>query len=338
MEKFSKKELLAMLPVELRETTGLTSSQKVVLAQLIVYDQLEQTKTNGYFYRTNSALMEDCDIKSEHTIIVAVTRLVILGLIERKAGSRGAGASEYRLTNKLRQYLNSQTTKYSSDCSKECSTETVSEGDIVLDKGISSIIYSILQFIDNDSLKEKLKGILREAIEQELGKEVTEAKKHEGTPAHDVSFASPVEEHQHVPASTPVLEVLQSIPATETDNNAVKVESSIPAQKDTLASPAQNDKDVSPGNDAGEVDVIPNNDELYDTWLDAFSPHLKAMGLTTSIEELDELKDNSIKAQQGFFKKYHVLDNEELLNRMARTMANRYNTRKQTLIMSSEGF
>ena len=328
MQKFSNKELLAMLPAELSETKELTRSQKVVLAQLIVYDQLEQSKTNGYFYRTNTALMADCDIKSEHTLIVAVTRLVILGLIKRKAGSRGTGASEYRLTNKLRQYLTPQTVKCSDDCSKECSTETVSEIDIVIDKNIYSILYSILQFIDKDTLKEKLKGILREVIEQGLCEGVTEAKQMKVIPTPDDSLPSPGKEsHQHVPASTVLVES-QPIPAKETDSDTVQVESPIAAQ---------NDEDVAPGNDAGNADAKPNNDELYDEWFDAFSPHLKRMVLATSIEELDGLKNASIHAQQGFLHKYHIKDNEELLERITEEISKRYYTRKQRLIESTGG-
>ena len=187
-------------------------------------------------------------------------------------------------------------------------------------------------------MKEKLKGILREVLEQELGKEVTEAQKHQVPPVHDDSFSSPVEEPQHILSSTPVLEESLPIPATETDSDAVKVESSIPAQNDTLASPAYNNEHVTTSDDAGDVDAIPSNDELYDEWYEAFSPHFNMMDSVSSIEELDGIKDNSIKAQRGFLKKYHVLDNEELLKRMSTTIADRYYTRKQTLIRSTERF
>ena len=43
MERFTNEELLEVLPVALRETKELTSKQKVVLAQLSVYNGLKDS-------------------------------------------------------------------------------------------------------------------------------------------------------------------------------------------------------------------------------------------------------------------------------------------------------
>ena len=100
MEKFTNEELLEVLPTNVRETKGLTTKQKVVLGQLIIYNGLEIAKKDGYFYRSNKDLCNDCDIQ-EKTLITAVRKLESLGFIERKKGARPSNASEYRLNEKL---------------------------------------------------------------------------------------------------------------------------------------------------------------------------------------------------------------------------------------------
>ena len=100
MEKYTNEELLDVLPSSLRESKELTTKQKVVLGQLVVYNGLEIVKKDGYFYRSNKDLCNDCDIQ-EKTLIAAVNKLVMLGFIERESGSRKDGASLYRVNQKL---------------------------------------------------------------------------------------------------------------------------------------------------------------------------------------------------------------------------------------------
>lgn len=100
MKKFTNEELLDVLPPSLRESKELTTKQKVVLGQLVIYSGLKVVEKDGYFYRSNKDLCSDCDIQ-EKTLITAVNRLVMLGFIERKCGSRKDGASLYRLNQKL---------------------------------------------------------------------------------------------------------------------------------------------------------------------------------------------------------------------------------------------
>ena len=66
MEKFTNEELLETLPVELRETKELTTKQKVVLGQLMIYNGLDKKDDEGYFFRSNLELASDCDIQEKH--------------------------------------------------------------------------------------------------------------------------------------------------------------------------------------------------------------------------------------------------------------------------------
>lgn len=96
MEKFTNEELIEMLSPELQTSNELSKKQKALLGQLIIYSGLDETKDNGYFYRSNSDLCRDCDI-SEKTLITAVNKLERMRFIERKKGSRTVGASEYKI-------------------------------------------------------------------------------------------------------------------------------------------------------------------------------------------------------------------------------------------------
>lgn len=100
MEKYTNEELLDVLPPSLREYKELTTKQKVVLGQLIIYNGLKIVKKDGFFYRSNKDLCNDCDIQ-EKTLIAAVNKLVMLRFIERESGSRKDGASLYRINQKL---------------------------------------------------------------------------------------------------------------------------------------------------------------------------------------------------------------------------------------------
>ena len=63
MEKYTKEELLEMLPTDVRDSKELTTKQKIVLGQLLIYNGLDMVKKNGYFYRSNRDLCSDCDIQ-----------------------------------------------------------------------------------------------------------------------------------------------------------------------------------------------------------------------------------------------------------------------------------
>ena len=119
MEKFNEEDLLSMLPPSLRKGKELSKKQKLVLAQLIIYDGLDQSKEYGYFFRSNKDLCNDIGI-SEPTLIVALEKLEDMGFIERVRGKRGVGASEYIVfKEKIDDYLNTKKQKFSNPYKKE---------------------------------------------------------------------------------------------------------------------------------------------------------------------------------------------------------------------------
>lgn len=125
MEKFTNDELLEVLYPQLRETKELTTKQKVVLGQLIIYNGLEKVKKDGYFYRSNKDLCNDCNIQ-EKTLITSVRKLESLGFIERKKGTRPSNASEYRLNEKLiKDYCETTAADYSKNETENYSKQIV---------------------------------------------------------------------------------------------------------------------------------------------------------------------------------------------------------------------
>lgn len=101
--KFTKeqKELLALLPNKIRKSDELTDSAKLVLANIIFGFGMDKAKENGYVYKSDDDMANDCGI-SKSTVGVAVRQLEINNHIEVKRGKRGkrGEASEYRLTEK----------------------------------------------------------------------------------------------------------------------------------------------------------------------------------------------------------------------------------------------
>ena len=123
MIRLNKEELLEVLPANIIETRELTQKQKIVLAQLIIYNGLEQTKNEGFFYRSNKDLISDCGI-TEMTLLTAIRKLDAMGFIERKKGKRGVGASEYRINEKtINDYYNPNTLNYSNNYSENYSNK-----------------------------------------------------------------------------------------------------------------------------------------------------------------------------------------------------------------------
>ena len=154
-----QKELLAILPKTLKNSKELTDSSKLVLSNIIFLYGIEEAQKNGFVYRTNTKMMEETGIKSEHTLIVAIRHLELLGIIETKRGKRKE-ASTYKLlkncsetpkncSNKCSEIetLQNQVLLLQKDivllqkeienlknCSKKCSTDTDIDEDIEIDK------------------------------------------------------------------------------------------------------------------------------------------------------------------------------------------------------------
>lgn len=134
-----QKELLAILPKTLKNSKELTDSSKLVLSNIIFLYGIEEAQNNGFVYRTNTKMMEETGIKSEHTLIVAIRHLELLGIIETKRGKRKE-ASTYKLLKNC-----SETLK---NCSNKCSEiETLQNQVLLLQKDI------VLLQKDIDNLK-----------------------------------------------------------------------------------------------------------------------------------------------------------------------------------------
>ena len=52
-----QKEVLALLPDNISNSKEFSEKAKLVMAYLIYYNDSEFAKTNGFFYKTNSELM-----------------------------------------------------------------------------------------------------------------------------------------------------------------------------------------------------------------------------------------------------------------------------------------
>lgn len=277
MEKYTNEELLEVLPSSVKETKELTSKQKVVLGQLCVYNGLEIAKKDGYFYRSNKDLCDDCDIKSEHTLIAATRKLEMLGFIDRKKGSRGSGASEYRINEKLiGDYCKTNTANCSDNCSvkltemtnriKElentvkilvekiavieglnCSTESEKEKE--LDKEID--------ILNNNSLNNIIEetNYSKELEKEESGENLTVSQL-----ALEESLSAPIEELSQVSKVFDSTDFEEICASTEDESIAV------------------------------EEKVIPTEDEQYQQWLDALTPCLDELEDAQTLKQLDYIK------------------------------------------------
>ena len=297
MEKFTVEELLDVLPIGFKESRNFSPKQKIVMGQLRMLNGLDESKRNGYCYRSNEDLCNDCDIKSEHTLIAAVRKLEVTGLISRKKGSRADGASEYIVfEDKLDKYHDNITANCSvncsdieitaknidRECSVNCSTDTDKEIDI--DKDIEIIIYNILNNnISKNTLIEKLNIILEESKkEKELeGYQLETTESLASTPTEELSQASPT--------------------------------------------------DVSTVTEALEEETqTPTEEEQYQRWVQSLEPLINDYPKASSLTELDSLKDKTVQAMREYNDE-HQLDNDSLNWRVAGFIAERYGIQRERI-------
>ena len=294
---FTVEELLDVLPIGFKESRNFSKKQKIVMGQLRMLNGLDESKRNGYCYRSNVDLCNDCGIESEHTLIAAVRKLEVNGLISRKKGSRADGASEYIIfEDKLNDYHDNNTAncsvncsdieitakKIDRDCSVNCSTDTDIELDI--DKDIEIIIYNILNNdINKNILINKLNNILEESKrEKEL------------------------DEYQ--------LETTESLASTPTE----ELSQASPTDVSTVTEPLE------------EETQIPTEDELYQRWIKSLEPLINDYPKASSLTELDSLKDNTIQAMREYNDE-HQLDNDSLSWRIAGFIAERYSIQRERI-------
>lgn len=99
-----KRELLALLPYEVQESKELTTSAKLILANIIQWYGTDYAMENKSCYRTNIEMMKDTDIKSENSIISGTLLLQKKGLISRERGERGKASTYILNTEALKSY------------------------------------------------------------------------------------------------------------------------------------------------------------------------------------------------------------------------------------------
>ena len=261
MVKYTNEELLEILPPSLRESKELTTKQKVVLGQLVIYNGLEIVKKDGYFYRSNKDLCEDCDIQ-EKTLIAALNKLVMLGFIERKSGSRKDGASLYRINQKMiADYCRTpiddnckkETDNYSNDYSKQIveMTNRIKELEITVKRLVERITviegkdYSTEEDKDKELDKEKNINILNNNF-----------------------IYNNIEETE----DTKELEIAES-GENFTETQLVLTESL-----------AETPIEV-------EETHIPSEDEQYQQWLQVLTPYLKELETVKTLGQFNKIKD-----------------------------------------------
>lgn len=99
MDKSELKELLELLPSNIKSTKEFTTKTKMVIAQLILMNGMDKAKNDGYFFVTNKRLVEELGI-TERTIINIMRNLEEHNFITRKSGKRGE-ASEYIVNEEI---------------------------------------------------------------------------------------------------------------------------------------------------------------------------------------------------------------------------------------------
>lgn len=313
MKKFTNEELLDELPIGLRESNELTKSQKIVLGQLYIYNGLDIVEKEGYFFRSNRDLCNDCGIK-EPTLITAVRKLEFLGFIERKRGYRGAGvtrASLYKVNEeKLKEYSNGNTKNFSNslsnntldiaerikeievllknsnnDLSNNFSTDI--DKDIEIDKDIKIIIYNILNNNYNKNiLINKLNIILEESLKgKEFESEGTEQKQ---------------DESQSVPNETQASTITEPIEVEEKQTHTTE-------------------------------QSIPTDEEQFQQWLNELTPYLNELDTVRTRGQFEQVK-NKLSQVGSEYLDAHDETSPTVVSRMNKLVGSALKAKKGNLI------
>lgn len=313
MVKYCNEELLEVLPSNVRESKELTYKQKVVLAQLIVYNGLEKVKKDGYFYRSNKDLCSDCEIQ-EKTLITSVRKLESLGFIERKKGSRSDGASEYRVYEKLisgygKTPLDDNCKKDIESCSNDYGEQIAEMADRIkeLENTVKKLVVRITVIegrnystdIDKDKEIEKEKiynnnilnsnKILYNDIIGEIGnmKKTNEEESEENyTEPQQVLTESqasvPIEDLSQVSAVTDSSEVMGASLPNEDEVNFVKEE------------------------------MTPTDEEQLQLWLLVLNPYLEEIEDAKTLKQLIDIKTRMSQTANVYYEVHHYTSQKVL--------------------------
>ncbi len=304
MEKYTNEELLEVLPSSVKETKELTSKQKVVLGQLCVYSGLEIAKKDGYFYRSNKDLCDDCDIKSEHTLIAATRKLEMLGFIDRKKGSRGTGASEYRINEKLiGDYCKTNT----ANCSDNCSVKLAE-----MSNRIKELENTVKILVEKIAVIEGLNCSTDTDIDKELDK--------------DIELNNNILNNNFF---NNILEETDSTKELESEDSFAKSLTSSPIEDSTdfeQICASTEDESI-----AVEEKVIQTEDEQFKQWLLVINPYLEQLESVQTLAQFNIIK-NRIKQIGEEYLESHDYTSSTVLERMNKTVGTALKAKKNKLI------
>ena len=309
MEKYTNEELLEVLPSSVKETKELTSKQKVVLGQLCVYNGLEIAKKDGYFYRSNKDLCDDCDIKSEHTLIAATRKLEMLGFIDRKKGSRGTGASEYRINEKLiGDYCKTNTANCSDNCSVILAEMT---------NRIKELENTVKILVEKIAVIEGRNCSTDKDIDKELDKEIE---------INNNILNNILEETENT----------KELEKKESKENLT--ESQLVLTESLASSPLTDSTDIEETQTSTEDEsipveqhTIPTEDEQYQQLLQVINPYLEQLENVQTLAQFEIIK-NRIKETGTEYLDNNDYTSSTVIERMNRTLGTALKEKKNKLI------
>ena len=316
MEKYTNEELLEVLPSSVKETNELTSKQKVVLGHLCVYNGLEIAKKDGYFYRSNKDLCDDCDIKSEHTLIAATRKLEMLGFIDRKKGSRGSGASEYRINEKLiGDYCKTNTANCSDNCSVKLTEMT---------NRIKELENTVKILVEKIAVIEGRNCSTDKDIDKELDK--------------DIELNNNLLNNNFL---NNILEETDS--SKELEKEARKenlTESQLVLTESLASSPLTDSTDIEETQTSTEDEsipveqhTIPTEDEQFQQWLQVVNPYLEQLESVQTLAQFEIIK-NRLKESGAEYLDSHDFTSSTVIERMNRRVGTALKEKKNKLTPS----
>jgi hypothetical protein len=324
MEKYTNDELLDVLPSHIRElkSTILSPKQKAVLGQLIILDGLDKKNSEGYIFRSNLDLCNDCDIE-EKTMIAAVRKLVLLGFIDTVRGSRKNKASLYRLNKKvIDDYCKTPVKDYSNDYSKQIAemTNRIKELEITVKKLVERITviegknYSTDTDIDKELDIEKdinnniinKKSLYNNIEETVSSKELENGDSKENPTEYQLASIE-------ILASAPIDELSQATP----DMDSKEVE-------DTQASTDEESIPV-------EQQKIPTEEEQYQQWLQVLTSYLLELESVKTLKQFDSVKNKLLQVGREYLEK-HEETSPTVIERMNKTIACALKEKKTKLL------
>lgn len=305
MEKYTNEELLDVLDSSLRESKELTPKQKAVLGQLYIYDGLNKKDKDGYFYRSNKDLCNDCDIKEEKTLIAAVRKLVLLGFIDTVRGSRKDGASLYRLNRKvIDDYCKTPVKEYSNDYSKQI---------VEMSNRIRELEITVKKLVERITVIEGKNYSTDTDIEKELD----------------------IDKNINNNIINNILEETVSIKGLEKEESEKPTEYQLVLEDSQVSTPVKEESQATSDIDSIEVETthIPTEEEQFQEWLQVITPYLKELENVKTPVQFDCVKKKLAQVGRDFLDNHEYISST-VIKRMNKTVGSALRTKKESLTPS----